>query len=216
MTLIEKFALAAVNADKGSLYVPRFHITYSMAGIAAAILINRGKAELDGKKLVIRDTSSSGDELIDEIARSLENKAFNNIYYLISSIPRRIKRFQRRTYERLEDMGILMIDQRRFLGLLPYDRYVIGDRTKLNQIVENIKKTLISQDKSPDYDTRLLISMLAVSGIAVRLLSKEEAKGLKNKIRLIKKGRYFEPACEAINLAVKAVAQTIAAASAGT
>jgi hypothetical protein len=212
MKTIDRFMFIAINQKNCGLYTAITFLRYAIAGIAINQLAEQEKIFIENNKLSVKDTSATGDALLDEILQVLAKKDKpQRLDSSIFSISYKVGRLDRRVLESLEDNGWLRIDQERFLGLFPYKRYVITNETEKENIINSYKETLLNGIKSIDRESMLIISMATVSGFMGKLFLREEKGRIYNALKQIKKGTYFEPKDEIMSDVIAAVKRTIAA-----
>lgn len=205
--------LAAVNTRNGRLYNHGSYMNYGLSGIAVVELIRQGRLALENGKLIVKDASPTREDILDEVLQVIAAKTpprkLNN---WISLLPFKVKRIYKRVMERLEDNGILRIEEGKLLGLIPSRKYIVTNTFERDKIVNLCREALLKGDRSPGREMALVIAIAAVSGLLGRFFSREELKGLKGSIKQLKKGLYFEAGSDSMNEAAAAVQKAIAAA----
>lgn len=190
---METFTFTSINGKNGALLNSRRFLIFGLAGIALGELAAMGRISFDGKRIIADTTSLTGDELLDDVLKVLAQKASAcKTSLLIFSISRKVKRFAKRMLERLEDNGFIRIEQSRFLGLIPYDRYFVSRVREHEKLVRELKDIVLKGDKSPEQQKALLITMLHTCDVLRRLFEKEERKQVRNTLRKIGKAEFFE------------------------
>jgi len=215
MKLVDRFVLAAVNEKKERLYISRTYLRYGVAGIAMIELYRLGRLQLDDKKVIVLDRTSTGDSILDEvlnvISKTASQKRLNSWIYSMSY---KVRGLEKRIMQRLEDNGFIRIDREKFLGLIPYSRYVVTNSSEKAKEVNNIRDILLKDNRTPDLESIVIISMANSCGFIKKFFSGDEKKVVWPKLRLIAKGTYFEVKDEAAQRIVTAVRKVIAATQA--
>lgn len=205
----------SINEKNGALLYSRSMLTYGLAGIALGELAAMGRVSFDGKRVTAGTTSLTGDEFLDDVLNVLAKKASAyKTSYLISSISHKVNRFAKRLLERLEDNGFIRIEQRRFLGLIPYDRYIVSRIREHEKIVRELKDIVLEGNKRPGPKIALLLTMLNTCDVLRRLFDKEERKQVRGTLKKIGKAEFFETLDDFGKDLQKAVKAIIAAAHA--
>jgi hypothetical protein len=210
---MEEFVFISINKTTGALYSPKSYLTYGLAGLALAELYRQGKITWDGKSVIAAGKSSTGDHLLDELMRMIENrKAPYRLQLLIGGTHYKVPRFCARILERLEDNGHIRIEQRRFLGLIPYSRYIVSRVSEHEGLIKELKSIVLSGERKPEACQALLLSNLQACGVLRRLFNKEERRKANELLKKIAKGNYFETLNPFEEEVLKAVRRAIAAA----
>lgn len=215
MNILEAFMFASINEKNGSLLYSRSILTYGLAGIALVELAGMGRISYDGKRVTAGTASLTGDELLDQILSVLAKKtSVCKTHSLISSISYKVNRFAKRLLERLEDNGFIKIEQSRFLGLIPYDRYIISRTSEHERLIRELKDIVLNTDKRPEPDKALIITILHACGVLRKLFDKNERKQAHYTLKMIGKAEFFETLGDFGKEVHKAVKAIIAAAHA--
>lgn len=215
MKVMEMFMLTAVNTKNRGLYTSGTYLSYGLSGIAVVGLISQGRLSLEDGKLIVKDQSGTGDELMDEVLQVIVDKTVpRKLNTWITLLPYRVKRLMKRVLERLEDNGIVRIDQERFLGLIPYKKYTVTNESERDKIVNACRKALLSGDRAPTPEIMLIISIAAACHVINRFFTTEERKNLKETFKQLKKCTWFESGGDGTNKVVIAIQRAIAATQA--
>lgn len=212
---MEAFVLISINEKKGSLLSAGSMLTYGLAGIAEYELLKAGRISFDGKSIMLVSASRTGNIFLDEAIDFLSKKQKP---YKVKTLTRRmagrVRRFTKRVLERLEDNGILRIEQNRFLGLIPYNRYTVTRINEQKKLVNDIREIIRNGDKHPEADKAFLISVLSACDVLKKLFERTERKQLRDSLGMIARADYFET-LDGFGIEVhKAVKAAIAAAQA--
>ena len=213
MRIMEMFMLAAVNTENGKLYNYGSYLNYGLSGIAVVELISQGKLALEDGKLIVTDSSSTRDELLDETLQVVADRpAQRKLASWVMLLPHKIKKQDRRVMERLEDNGILRIEHGRLLGLFPSVRYIVTNETERDRIVNACREILLKGERAPAHDMMLVISMAAATNCIDKFFTKEERRSIKDSVKQVKKGTYFEAGSTGMSEVVSAIQKAITAA----
>ncbi|NLV35186.1 MAG: GPP34 family phosphoprotein [Clostridiaceae bacterium] len=193
MRLMDTFMFAAINKEKGSMLSTFQYLLFGASAIAALELIDKGKLSFDGKFVSLTSTSSEADPILDEICSLLKRKKSPcRLRTLISYAPYQVKRFNTRLMEKLEDDGLIRIEQRRFLGLFPYSRYLISRINQHDKLIKELKEVVLKNNRQVEREKAFLVALLYELHIFRRYFSNEELNALKETFKQIKKYSYFE------------------------
>lgn len=207
--------LASINMRNGTLLNSKSMLAYGLAGIALIELSRMEKITFDGKRVSAGTSLNTGVELLDDVMNVLAKKtSARKTSSLIYTISYKVKRFSKRILEGLEDSGFIRIEQGRFLGLIPYDRYIISRVGEYEKLVKELKDIVLKGDKKADSKEAVFISMLYTCSVFRRLLDKEERKQVKDTLKKIGKTEFFETLDDLSIEVIKAVKAIITAAQA--
>lgn|GEM_PF-1793649 len=192
------------------------NISYALTGAFIIELMTRGRARLnDKKKLEITDSSSTGNELLDEVIQRIRGaKRPATAQTWIGNLALAIKRLRPRVLQPLVDKGIVRAEPKKFLGLFPYTYYFLFDPTPAMEIRERLRASLIDE-RAMEARTLLLVSILQASRFLTAQLPKTERKAANKKAAQLMKENAIAKAIADQNAAVAAavIAATSAASS---
>jgi hypothetical protein len=192
MNVMEKFMLAAVDTRNSILYNYGMYSSYGLSGIAIVELIRLGRLDIESDLITVKDASSTGNELLDEVLQAIAAKEKpKKMDHWVASLPYKVKRFDKRVMEKLEDNGALRIEQGRILLLFPSRKYIVTDESERNKTVNACREAILSGNRSPEYETMLILSITAACSFAEKFFSKDELKGLKETFKQLRKGNFF-------------------------
>ncbi len=217
MNTMETFVFASISGKNGRMLASSQYIAFGVCGVAVAELIDMGRMKLDGKHVLLTSTASTGNLILDEVCAFVEKKKSRyRLDALITSLPYYVKRMMKRLTENLEDNGCIRIEQHRFLGLIPYNRYVVSRVAQHQKLVKELKEVTLNAEKGTDAAKAFLIALLYECGAYKRFFSKDECKLIKESFKLIRKGAYFDHLDETGIKIQKTVRNAIAASQAAS
>ena len=188
-------------------------LIYGIAAVALAELASMGKIKYENKRIMLMDASLTGDELLDEALDICSGKASPcKVTMQISAISYKVKRFAKRVLERLEDNGFIKIEQKRFLGLIPYDTYMITRVSEHEKLVKELKDIVLRADQNAEPKNALVITILKACYVLHRLFDKEERRQASATLKAIGRAQFFMNLDDFGAELMKAVKSLIAAA----
>lgn len=215
MNSLQTFVFASISRDSGRLAINKSYIMYGAGAIALYELLKLGRLTCDGKSVASVSSASVASEVSDEVNKLIIKKGSPyRMRSLISAVPYKLRSLFRQLTENLEDNGLIRLEQGRFLGLLPYNRYVVTNEGKHEKMLFELKYTLISGNRKAEPDMAFLISLLYICRVLKNLFRKEEKKELKEVFRSIGKFSFFETLDASSTAVLKAVRDAITAAEA--
>lgn len=217
MNNMETLVFASINGKDGRMLASSQFLAFGVCGTAIAELIDMGRLKFDGKHVYLTSTALTGNQILDEICAYIEKKKSRcRLDTLISSVPYYVKRLMKRLTENLEDNGYIRIEQYRFLGLIPYSRYMVSRVAQHQKMVNELKEVVLKGYKDADAGKAFQVAILYECGVYRRFLKKDEFKQIKETLKLIRKGDYFDRLDETGILIQKAVRNIIAASQAAS
>ncbi len=213
MNNMQAFVFVSINRETARMTAQRSIMLYGAGAIALFELLKQGKLKCDGKRVSSVSSTSAGSEILDEVNKVIIKKGSSyRMRTLVSSLPYKLKGFRRRLTDDLEDNGMIRVEQGRFLGLIPYNRYIVTNDGRHEKLINELKNVVITGDRRAERDMAFLISLLLVCRVLKRLFRKEEKRELKEVFRSIGKFSFFEKLDSNTTAVLKATRDAIAAA----
>ena len=215
LTLPEELYLLALHEVKG-------RVTHSIAiglyfGLGAALLselVLLGKVRLDEhKKVLVVDAMPTGDDVVDsglEKIRASEHprKAAHWVQELSS-----IHKLDKRMAHKLVEKGILYKEEKRYLGVVPYEAYPEHDATAKYWIKYHLRAVALTGGK-PEAHTVALLSLVKACEMLDLVFTRDEMKLARKKIeRLIENEVIAQEVYETLNAIMDASTAAIIAAT---
>ncbi|MBG0827052.1 GPP34 family phosphoprotein [Planomonospora sp. ID67723] len=163
MTIIaEEVLLLAHEEIEGKQLVSSAHLDSALGGALLADLAVNGRIALNGKKVVVTDTTPVGNEELDAVLARIagdpkERKPETWVYKLQSG------KLRKRLLAGLAERGVLSENHRRILGIFPSTRYPELDPSVERGIREHVQSVLAGA--APDSRTAALIAVLRAAKI---------------------------------------------------
>ncbi|MFW9946512.1 MAG: GPP34 family phosphoprotein [Candidatus Odinarchaeota archaeon] len=208
MLISESYFLITLDESKGKNYL-RAGIAKDecFAGAWIMDLILRGKLEIEGKKLRVIDTTSTGDEYLDEVLNILyDTKMTHKTRYWV-----RILSFTHKItiydliLKRLESQGVLKFEKESYLKIFKRWGYFFLQPEVKQSLLEQIRNVIIN-NLDPDINLLCLLSLLPISRLIKVYIPKEYRKVAKYRIdQLIRFGKYDPKHLEMIKSIKKAI-----------
>lgn len=216
LTTPEKFILLAHHPVKARYVISHIHLKFGMAGALLLELTLDGSVEMQDDRLVLRKKPEQKNSVMDEIAAMLsESTRPRRIRYWIRRLGRWPGPYKSRVQNDLEKRRILRIDQRRFLGWIPYRRSYLLNNKIHHDLIREIRKKL-NQKESPSNEWVAIMGLIQACRMH-RILSpdRSERKIIRKKLREILKESPIAPEVDkAIRQVQAAIVASVAASSA--
>jgi Golgi phosphoprotein 3 len=196
LNLPEELFLLSISDDKGTVHSSAKDILgYGLAGALLADLALEGKLVLDEKKrLVVLDATPTGDSILDEaLERIQDSPKKKNAQYWVDALSGKIKKFQKRMAEKLVEKGIVAVEERRLLWIIPYEAYPQQDASAKYWIKQSLR-TLVLAGEKPEAHTLALLSLVKACRLLDFIFTRDERKAARKYIDQLLKSEVFGPA----------------------
>jgi hypothetical protein len=207
MLISEKFLLVSLeNWPYQDSIRPGPSESICLAGAWIMDLILREKLLIEGKKLIVIDTNSTGDEYLDGILTIIKDykkiRKLNRWVELLSK--RHIFQNYTLALKRLESQGILKFEGKGFARIFYKFSYDYIKPEVKQSLLEQIQKVLID-NVEPDTELLCLLSLIRFSSLYKVCIPKEYRKAAKLRIKdLLRSGNYDPSLLEMISKIKKA------------
>lgn len=187
-SLAEQFVVITLHPEKGRQAIGDIQFRYSLTGAFLMEYFTMGEFTIENKRL-IGAFSNNGevvhDLFADKIMASQRNKRIST---WISSLTNKSRIIKNEVMKSLEKKGIITIEQKRFLNIIPYKRYWFRESGTRNGIIELLRNILL-YEKQPGVKEMMLLGLIEAS-CSYKMLSRErgEAKLMRKKNKLLLQG----------------------------
>ena len=217
LTLPQELYLLALHEEKGR--VPASLSTslhYGLGGAILAELILQGRVGLDDnrKAVVVNNGMFGDDDLLNEgLERIQASGRHHKATYWVSTFSDYIKKLEKRLANRLVDQGVLRKEEKRFLGVVPYEAFPALDASARFWIKQHLRSVVLGGE-TPDAHTATLLSLMRACDLLGRVFTRDELKMARRKIETLTRGEVIG---EAVQQAIETIeAATMAAIMAAT
>lgn len=206
LSIAEQFVILAINPDKGRVVINDLHFRYTLTGSLILDFLVQGEITIDNKRITPA-FRKNGDLLHDMIAdKMMQSKKKRKISFWIRRLTNKSRMIFRELINSLEREKILRREKKKFLNIIPYNRYWLVERGIRNKLIEDLRGILLYGKQPGKRD--IMILGLVESSKAYFLLAREkgELKKLRKKNSEIIKGDLMS---SEINQAIKEVQAAI-------
>jgi len=184
MQLYEELFLLALNDQKGEVsgsVVTR--IGFGLSGAILSELVLAGKIGLDEKKhLVVINSDPTSDDLLDEaLAKIVESSRQRKTSFWINRLNDSVKKLQRRVGMRLVDQGILKLEEKRYLWVIPYEAFPQVDASAKYWVKQSLRQVVLAGEKAESH-TVALLGLVRASEMLEFVFTRDELKTARKKI----------------------------------
>lgn len=212
-SVAKQFLILALNPEKGRIMIDSTHFRYSLTGAILLDYIDGDELRIEEKRVIpslrIYDDAIHN-MFADKFTKSSRNR---KISYWISRLTFKHRFILVEMTKSLEKDRVIRIEQKKFLGLIPYKKYWFTNNSIRNEIIELLRGILL-YGKNPARKELMLISILHAAG-AHKVLSRErgETRMIRRKCAdIIKDDQITSEISQTVKEVNAAIAASIAAA----
>jgi hypothetical protein len=209
LTLPQELYLLALHEEKGRLPAAlSTSLHYGLGGAILAELILQGRVGLNDKRkaVVVNNSLFGEDDLLNEgLERIQASGRHHRAAYWVSTFSDYINKLEKRLATRLVEQGVLRKEEKRFLGVVPYEAYPAQDASARFWIKQHLRSVALGGE-APDGHTAMLLSLVRACDLLERVFTRDESKTARKKIEALTRG-------EAIGEAVQQAIETIETAT---
>lgn len=148
LSSVEKFLVLAHHPQKGKFMISDIHINY---GIIGAILLDMSledRIKIENDRLVLKGSIELNDLIRSEIALQISQSAKpRKIRYWMSKLARKSRKYKWIVLNALSDKRIVRIEEKTFLGLIPYKKTYLHENVKRDSLIEELRRDVFSHRK---------------------------------------------------------------------
>ena len=208
----EEIVLLMLNDEDGRFVrAPRWSINYALAGGVLMDLALENRIDTDLEKLVLLDSTPTGDGLLDPVLAEITAEEERSARYWIERTADRADEIREESLTRMVDHGILERKDDLFLWVFRSRRYPSIDRTPEREVKLRIMGVLFS-DEIPEPRDIVIICLADACGIFKDILS---ARQLEEATPRIEQVRKLDLIGQAMAQAIQDIETSIAASMQG-
>ena len=185
-------------------------------GAILAELILQGRVGLDDnrKAVVVNNNMFGADDLLNQgLERIQASGRHHKAAYWVSTFSDYIKKLEKRLANGLVDRAVLRKEEKRFLGVVPYEAYPAQDASARFWIKQHLRSVVLGGE-APWMPTRPPCSAWCAPCMLERVFTRDEQKAARRKIETLVSGEVIG---EAVQQAIETIeAATMAAIMAAT
>lgn len=173
-TVAEQFIILAISPETGRISVDSTHFKYSLTGAILMGFLEGEELKVEEKR-VIPSLRINNDAIHTLFAEQFSKSSRNRkISYWIQRLTNKSRFILSEMMKSLENKGVINIEYKKFLQLIPYKRYWFLNNSIRTDIIELLRGILLHGKKAGKKEL-MLISVLHAAG-AHSILKKESAE----------------------------------------
>jgi hypothetical protein len=187
LNLLEEYLLLALDDDKGKFVIDSTRLHYGFAGAVLLELALRGKIQVEGEKLILRDDTYEPEMSVNKMIDVIREQDSPTLKKSIQSLARKSSEIKNDTLQRLINKGILKKEEHKVLWIIPYEKYPTSDLTPENKVRKRLDDVLSSESTIDPHDLMLLSLIDATDLTKEAFRDKDDYKAIKKKIKEVTK-----------------------------
>lgn len=214
LTLYEEFFLIAIDDHNGAVASPASEtLHYGLAGAMLSELALQNKLSINDERLVVKDSTPLGDEKLDEalVAIMASPKPRKTTHWINELGERKLPR---RVADGLAVKGILTIEKKRYLWVIPYDAYPQQDASA-KYWVKHYLRAIVLGGENPEPGVVALLSLLKACRLLNLVFTKDERKAAAHQVAALVQGEAYGEAVARTLEEIELAAAMAAMATAG-
>jgi hypothetical protein len=210
----EKFLLIAHHPDRGRFMIPKAYLQYGIAGAILLDLTIEDRIETDGTKLSLKRARASTDQVLnDVIALMSQSPKSRKAEYWIGKLGRRYNKYLLQILRGLAGKRIVHIEDKKFLGLIPYKKSFLLESYTRSNLVRQLKDEIMGYRGVPGDNMALAGMIEACRMHRILTTDRDELKHIKSQLkRMIKENPVADAVTQTVNQVQAAVIASITAA----
>jgi hypothetical protein len=210
-TLAERLLLLALHDEEGSVvWRSSVALPYGLTGAVLQELALRGNVAYRENKIVVIDSTPTGDEILDEALLLMgREKKSRDAKHWVNRLRGDLKDLKEICLDRLVAKGVLRRERRKLLWVFPVDRFPT-ENPRAEADVRHQIRNIVLEGETPDEESVALIGLMKACDLINEVFVKPERRDAK---RTIKKITSSEEIAKSVSGAVADVTAAIAAAT---
>jgi Golgi phosphoprotein 3 len=206
----EKFLLMAHHPEKGRFMISPMVIQYGIAGAILLDMTLEERIDISDKKVILKPARVSADPMINEVIILMsQSPKSRKADHWVRKLAMRNKGYKWQILNSLADKRIVRIEEKKFVGLIPYRKsYLIESYTRIN-IVRHLKSELLAYTREPSLSSMAIAGLIEACRMQ-RILSddREELRTIKTQL---KKAIRDSPVSDVVSQTIRQVQAAIIA-----
>jgi golgi phosphoprotein 3 len=203
--------LLAQHPQKRRFIAPGTELNYGITGAVLLDMSFQGVFTIEGKRLVIKNKNKLSDPIQNVfLQKVLISKKDRRLAYWVAKLSRHANRNKWALMAILEKKKLVKIEQKHFLGIIPYKRSLLIEQKTRMQLIQEINKCVLSSKEHTQEELALLAMIEVCKLHKVIAKDKEQAKLIKKELKIIIKE---SPIAQTVESTIKEIQAAIIAAT---
>jgi golgi phosphoprotein 3 len=187
LNIAETFLLIAIFPEKGKFWISDIYVSNCLIGAILFDLTFENVLKIENNILLLSDNYSLDNNYIyNDIISELKNSRKNRkVKYWIGKFSNRSKKYKLEILRKYEENHIVTIEHKKFLGLIPYNKPILFDKSFRQSIIEQLHDTILYHNNLTQ-EVIALLNLIKVCEIQHLIaFDKSERKMIKSNIKNI-------------------------------
>lgn len=183
----EEILLLALDEKTGRLHpLPERALEFALAGAVLMELAFMGRLDTDATHLVVTDTSTTSDVVLDEALKALpKTEPSLTIQKALARVALKAEVLQKMLFESLVRKGVLAKHEQKFLWMLSERRYPVVDNREEREVRGRIRDVVLTPEMIPDPRDVVLIGLMDACDLNHVVFLPEELEKVTERIKQI-------------------------------
>jgi len=215
LSTAEKFLMIAHHPEKGRFMITGMFIQYGIAGAILLDLTLEERIDITNKRLILKTPGTSADPLINEITALISGDPRPRMVgYWVRKLARRYNRYKRQVLEGLAKKRMVRIEERKFLGLIPYRRSYLTESYTRTNLVRQLKNELLANTRGPSSPNMAIAGLIEACRMQRHLADdREELKKIRIRLKdIIKESPVSDVVSQTVRQVQAAIFASVTAA----
>jgi Golgi phosphoprotein 3 len=214
----EKFLILAHHPEKGRFVIDGLQLSYGIVGALLLEMALENIVSVQDNRLVYNSTGMEKDPLISELSATIrQSEKRRKIKTWISKFARKSKRYKWTILRQLSDKRLIRIENKKFLGLIPYKRSYIIDKSIRTELIRTARNNVLNREDLNEENVVVLGLIEACTMHKIISSDRQELKKIRKELKeIIKESSIAGVLAETIKQAQTAIIASVAASSAAS
>ncbi|MGZ2369260.1 GOLPH3/VPS74 family protein [Ancylomarina sp. YFZ004] len=184
LSSVEKFFVLAHHPQKGKFMISDIHINYGLIGAILLDMSLEDRIKVEDDRLVLKGSIEFNDLIRSEIALQIsQSEKPRKIRYWMSKLARKSRKYKWTVLNDLSDKRIVRIEEKRFLGLIPYKKTYLQDNVKRDSLIEELRRDVFTHRKLNKENVVILSLIEACKMHKILASDKSELRVLRKELK---------------------------------
>jgi golgi phosphoprotein 3 len=210
LSITERFLVIAHQPEKGGFIISQIFLEYGLAGAILLEMSLQDIVSVEDDMLILKKNAKPGSQIISDISSMISrSEKPRKADYWIRKIAEKSRTFRWTVLEELADKRVISIENKKFLGLIPYRRSYLADRDIRYTMIQHLKNNILFHKELSNETVSVLGLIEACKMHKIITDDRDELKAVKKELKIIIKE---SPIAEKIDKTIKQVQAAVIAA----
>ena len=206
----EKFLILAHHPEKGRFIVRGVQLSYGLVGALLLDMSLENIVSVQDNRLIYRSSGIGKDEVISELSAVIrQSEKAKKVGTWIGRFARKSRRYRWAILSQLADKRVIRIEDKKFLGLIPYKKTYIIDNSIRAELIRTARNNLLFHKDLTDENVVVLGLIEACRMHRILSTDREELKKIRKDLKEIIKA---SPIAGVLSETIKQVQAAVIAA----